>query len=743
MLFGIVAALGALTAAGIELRDTDPPRNAALGKPSTFAPTPNYSLTAKGDTDAADLTDGTLSSREDLKLWFDAKAVGCSYAGLAQVAVDLGKLCAIEEVAIRFQGGSPQAGICIPGWLEVVVSDDGTSYYRAASYSKWRPGDKEKYAIPRNEGEAWVHRLRFRDLRTRGRFVGLSFYCSGLTVADELYVFRGSHNADEVEFDPADLTDFTVSAPKLYFHKPRLYFSTNINTPNPIGLIVPHDAGNAPMSVNIDLPHGTRFVGGSIGGEQVLRAARTAVENGAYTRYSLELTAPGASTKTWGRVYISGDWPSGERGALRYRLSCGTHVSPLMPVPLEAMRIEPAPTPKRLMTSLGWWNLTSTLAWPDALRAFRAIGLNTISTFGHWMKDDEAQWELLERARREGFKILNIDSTYHRILDRHKREGELYCQFEDGTHGTRLCPSYRGKFYQEELRRIAGQCARVKPNYLSTDIELWSWRGPVDAEKCTRCKADFARSGVESWEQWQLQKGYEMWRDLVTAVRDSVRAAGGPEVEFGCYDWRPGQNYQFTWPFDRLYPEHLQNSQVSTYTPLEPYHIALVGDEARADRQRLPRTDVLPWITPGDAGTFPGRAFKYALLECFANGSRGVHFWSGRVWDTESLAAYADVIRAIAPVEDVIIGGDLLEGASTEPQVRLSGVRRGDEMVLLIAEYFGTEPLTVTVSLPTPGPSTVTDLMTGKALAAIAGGERSFQVRLGVERAGLVHVRPR
>jgi len=78
------------------------------------------------------------------------------------------------------------------------------------------------------------------------------------------------------------------------------------------------------------------------------------------------------------------------------------------------------------------------------------------------MKDDDAQWAILERARREGFRILNIDSTYHRMLERRKQEGEIYCQFEDGTHSTRLCPSYRGEFYHEELARIASQCARVK-----------------------------------------------------------------------------------------------------------------------------------------------------------------------------------------------------------------------------------------------------------------------------------------
>jgi hypothetical protein len=647
---------------------------------------------------------------------------------------------AIDEVAIRFQGGAPQAGICVPGWIDVLVSDDGAAYYRVAGYSRWRGADKADYAVPRNEGKAWVHRFRFRDLQTRGRFVGLSFYCAGLTVADEMYVFRGGHDPTGVTFDRAALTDFTVTAPKLYFHKPVLYFSTNINTPNPIGLTDPTTAGEQTLHLDIDLPRGTRFVGGSIGGADVLGASQQPTDAGAYTRHSIELKASGTSTKTWGRVYIGGDWPSGRREQLRYQLRWPGGGSPLISQPLEAIRIEPAPVPRRLMTTLGWWNLASTVAWPDALNAFTTIGLNTVATFSDWMQDDEAQWAMLERARREGFKILNIDSTYHRMLERRKREAELFCQFEDGTHGTRLCPSYRGRFYEEELQRIAHQCARVKPDYLSTDIELWTWRGPVDAKKCARCQADFARTGLESWDEWQLEKGREMWRDMVSAVRKAVAAAGGPDIEFGCYDWRPSQNYQFTWPFDRLYPEYLQNSQVSTYTPLEPYHIALVG-EARADRQRLPRSDVMPWLTPGDAGTFPGKAFTYALLECFANGSRGVHFWSGRVWDTESLAAYADAIRAIAPVEDIIADGELLQGASTEPEVRLSGMRRADEMVLLVAEYFGTEPLTVTVHLPAPGPSTITDLMTGAVLASLPRGERSFQVSLGTERARVVHVR--
>ena len=150
-----------------------------------------------------------------------------------------------------------------------------------------------------------------------------------------------------------------------------------------------------------------------------------------------------------------------------------------------------------------------------------------------------------------------------------------------------------------------------------------------------------------------------MWRDLLTAARAAVAEAGGPRFEIGGYDFRPGPAYQGVWSVDRLYPEWMQSSQVSTYTCLYPYHVELIGNEVREDRRRLPKSDVLPWLTPGDAGTFPGECLQWALLECYTNGARGVYFWSGRVWDTESLIAYNHVVRAIAPVERLILEGEL------------------------------------------------------------------------------------
>lgn len=721
--------------------DLDPAQNLALGKSVIYAPPPNYRLTAAGDTDPTDLTDGELSDHPRGQLWFQSKCVGWGYPGLANLSLDLGEVQPIREVAIRFQGGSPQAGITTPVWIDVVVSDDGDSWRRVARYSTFEADDNARFEVPREEGQAWVHRFRFTDLNTRGRYVGLSFYGTGLVVSDEMYVFRGDHDPDDCDLTTLPEVDFSTTRPQMYLHKPYLCFTTNVTTPNPVGLLAPEGTESQPITISLELPPGTGLVAGDGFGraeEDVpLSELASAVTDDGWARYEFKANA-GAATKTFGRLFLGGDWADGQEGELRYQVTYADGAqTPLVAVPLRAIEVAPTPQPDRLMVGLSWYGLGALRGWPNPIEDYRALGLNTVNTFVHWMRDVEENaelWEFWEQCRAAGFRLQNIDSTFHRIPN----VPETRCQFEDGTTGSRLCPSYRGQYYQAELQRVAEQCALARPHALFADIELWGWQGPLDSRKCTRCQADRAASGIESWEEWQLAKGYEMWSDVVQAVRQAVAAAGGPEMEFGVYDWRAGHDYQFTWPFDRLYPEYLQSSQPSTYTPLYPYHLELIGNEARLDRSRLPRPDVMPWLTPGDAGTFSGESFRYALLECFANGARGVQFWSGRLWDSELLAAYADVIRALQPVEDLLMEADLLEGAQVQGAGRISGVTSGDEMVILVADYRREAGGAVTVKLPVDAAMTATDLETGETLAVAADG--TIRVPLEGVKARVLHV---
>ena len=714
------------------------PVNFALGRTVAFAPLPNYSLTMAGGTDAVDLTDGKVTTRADLKIWMDRNAVGYSYAGLSQLAVDLGEEREIGEVAIRLLGGSPSAGTSFPVSVELTASNDGISFYRIASYYRWREGDNAKYGVPRDAGVAWIHKLRFEGVNVRARHVGLALYGAALSASDELYMLAGDAGATYAGATSGELCDFSVTSPRLYFHKPVLMFPTNINAPTAVGMIAP--AGfTKQVSADIDLPAGVRFTGGQIAGKLMTAVTGTPVGDG-FTRYTTSFSP--ADSKYRGRIYVRYDAPDGEMSKIRYQLRWSGGQTPLVELPIRALTIEPAPQPQRIMAGLGWWYLGDTMTWPDALTAYRTLGFNTLPLFGSVLKFDTAEMATIDQFRAEGFRILNIDSTFHKLVTIGGGRTEMLCHFDDGTTGSQLCPSYRGALYDAELARVADQTIRAKADILSSDIELWSWSGPLDAKKCVRCKADYAGSGAATWEAWQHAKGEEMYGDLAAAMQKRATELSARAPELGVYDFRPGMNYQNFWPFDRLYPELIGNSQVSTYTPLYPYHIGFIGDEVRTDRQRLPKSDVLPWITPGDAGTFPGEMFTWALLECYANGARGVHFWSLRVWDAESLDAHARALRIIAPVEETIVDGELAAGVTATPAMRVSGMRRGGEYFLLIAKDYEPFTGTVTVTLPGAVPSEVVDLEKGAVVASLAEGENAFPLVFNGERARVVHVRP-
>jgi hypothetical protein len=715
----------------------------ALGKKVVFSPTPNYRLTSRGDTDATDLTDGKLGKRATHQLWFESAAVGWSYPGRFNLAVDLGKPCNIDEIAIRLQNGSSAGGgRQFPGWVEAFVSADGEHYTKVGEFSQWNRGDFKKFGIGQGRGTSWVDCLRFKDLKAQGRWVGLRIYGNAQAVSDELYVF-GSAGGETQKPEAGKASGFTVTHPQVYFHKPYLEVATNVSLPVPIGLDTPSAEGSA-VTLKIDVPAGLEIAAGSIGGMKVEESKPQGAADGG-KRYTFS-TKEGKSNKVFGRLYLQASgWKDGQKGELRYQFGDATWQSPLISIPVRAVNVPAAPRLKTIMASMGWWNSASA-DWPGELAAFKTLGLNTFNVFGMWMPQDskDPAWAALEKARKEGFFISNIDSPLGQIVKKHKKANEIYDQFEDGTVGKRLCISYRGKFYQQEIERFAAMMGKVRPDFSSEDIELWGWAGPTENVKCTRCQADFVKSGLGSWAAWQQSKGKEMLSDLFDAARKAVTAAGGKAFETGLYDVRPGHVYQQIFDFNSLYPKLLNDSQVSTYTSLQAADIAFIGDEARADRSKLPRSDVMPWLTPGDAGVFPGEAFQWALAECYANGSCGIWFWSSRVWDSEDLIAYNRVIRAIAPVEDVIVKGELVgSDATVEGAGRVSGMKLGGRMVLLAADYFGKSDGSVKLTLDLPDKSTLRDLFTGKTVGqALAAGRQSVTIPLEGERGRLLEVVP-
>ena len=590
-----------------ELPPLEGRENLAAGRPVVFAPAPNYQLTAKGNSDATDLTDGKLTQRADRNIWFEKSSVAWSYGGRVNLAVDLGRSTHIEEIAIRLLGGSAQAGINFPGWIEALVSEDGEHYVKVGECSRWQPRDFARFGVPDDAGKSWIHCLRFTNLSVRGRWVALRMYTTGLTASDELYVF-GSTDHRPATNNLAAASDFTVTHAQPYFHKPVLVLATNVAGPVPLGVVVPEAQKEThSVKMQIDLPKGVDLVAAQFAKADAGKL-KSEVEPGGGKRCWLTLGAK-ASDKTAVRLYMQASgWKGGQAGKLTYHFASDGWESPLVEVPIQAVEVSAAPRLKRIMASLGWWSAADTAQWPGALEAWERLGFNTFPLFPGWMKAGDPTWNLVDDARRRGFFIAAVDSPFHRMVDRGKPE--VFHQMADGSANTRLCPSYRGRYYREEIERFAGAMGRARPHFASVDIELWGWQGPIDSPKCSRCQEDFKASGLKSYDEWYMAKGQEMWHDLVEAARAKVKGNDGPEFEIGGYDFRPGAAYQKVWSVSRLYPAWMQSSQVSTYSCLYPYQLGLIGDEVRKDRMGLGETTYCPGSPRETPAHFPARAFS-------------------------------------------------------------------------------------------------------------------------------------
>jgi len=325
--------------------------NVALDKKVLFAPARKNT-----DKDSVSLTDGKILTGENGDLSRDPDAVKWIYPGRFNIAVDLGQLYHIDEIAIRLQNGNPtyttNSGRMFPGWVEAFVSDDGENYTKVAEFSRWNPGEFPKYEIGQERGKAWMDRLRFKDLKAHGRWVGLRIYGNARTVSDEMYVFGSPASGKSVPNAEGKSSGFTVTHPQLYFHKPYLELANNIPLPVPIGLILPAKMDSADVHVDIDLPSGLEIAGGGIGKVEASSLTPQMLPGGG-KRYSFAVEGV-KGIKGYGNLYLQAtSWKDGQEGELQYRFGDHQWQSPLLTIPVRAAHVPDAPRLKVVMHWVG------------------------------------------------------------------------------------------------------------------------------------------------------------------------------------------------------------------------------------------------------------------------------------------------------------------------------------------------------------------------------------------------------
>jgi len=731
--------LGVLVIASLGWADEETRENVARGKSYELRPAPNYYLTLKGDTDSTDLTDGYLSTRD--KIWFEPKAVGWEgRVGIAQIKLDLGEVYPIEEVALRLQGG--YGSMVLPDNVEVLVSDDDETYYLANDYRFWRPGDRERFVLPPETGTPFVCNLRFRDMKTRARYVGLRIR-GGAIMTDELAVYRGDHPAEEVEFAPADERLFVTKVPYVYPLREKVHVCRDFTTPCRFGIVL-----SSPEPTNIrfflDVPAGVTIADvpdtGIYGGDPPAKlpdAEQIPLEGGG-TRYILatSVSRDSAFMRARGKAFayfqMTTDWPAGKTGELRYGLQVQGGPDYATSVPLEAVSIGPVPCSDRLRTLIGpFWGWKMVHRWPGFLDMCDRMGFTAVGAFlSDAEKEDAVAY--FEEARERGFEVVAFSGFGYTAKE------ETHCEIAPGEYALGRngpCPTYRGKHMQGEMKRMVSRTLKLKPDAETWDIEIWNWQGPLFCEKCLHCKADFEKSGAESWQEWRSQKGVELLGDFINPMKAACAEAGVKMPELGVYDFVVGGWYQKFWDVSRLNEVYGINSEPSTYSPVHPTNIEHMGDEVRRTKLQMgPAGKVIPWMSPGDYGLFSAEQMCWALLDYFANGAQGVYFWSHRYWDTDQLIGYAAALTAVHPVQHIVADGSPLPDIAATEGVRVRGMGLGDEMFIMVADYRLSKPRTAEVLVPVLVGCDVIDLETGQTVAQVNDEYNLLRVELSPER---------
>jgi hypothetical protein len=198
LIFSLLIACCCLT----PVRADAPPEvgdNLALSKSYRLFPAPNYRLcTDPGD--AQQLTDGQTTDRY---FWTQTGTVGWQSVAFATVTVDLEEIQPIRGVSLTTAAGT--AGVTWPMAVQILVSDDGQSFYDAGDLV----GLDQQVRGPWPEGYA-IRRLWTDRLRTRGRyvqFVLIPLPGGPYIFTDEVQVFRGPDAWRDTPPDPATATD--------------------------------------------------------------------------------------------------------------------------------------------------------------------------------------------------------------------------------------------------------------------------------------------------------------------------------------------------------------------------------------------------------------------------------------------------------------------------------------------------------------------------------------------------------
>ncbi len=708
-----------------EWRSKTQGNNLIAGKSLTFDPEPRYELTAKGGSDATDLTDGKFAEK-DSALWFYPEAVAWlrAYNGVTVIA-DLGETKAVGKVVIRICGGKPGTGVVFPEQLETWVSRDGKEYFRSFAIKKLPPLEayladwKNFYYLPEEQGpeaKAYVHIFEL-PVSADARYVALrapTFTPISL-ITDEMAVMEATEPERKLDgFNAA-----YRSAPRSLNHKtvilrPRMdtfYVAEDIPLPNRLCWEDRRETRQGIIGYQIDLPEAVERVPDETWPREMRALTETERLNGR-VRFHFQ---PSLQGQVWEKQL---NYAKNLLGPYFFRVKKGAvipeqdkyaefsgvvdgKITHTVRVPLEIVSIQPVPPLKNINVNLGYILNGYTTQWPEFYRTMRHCGFNTVSFD---FTNDKTGREVYENARENGFKT-KLELSPSAIMNRNLDVDEFRCTGLTAKDGVSACPAYRGKYYREMLDWIT-EMVRKYPqiDYLDFDEESWEPRQFAQIIRCTRCDELRKEMGVD-WKTYLTRAQADYLKPYKKAALDGAAPGKPPEVYFYAMDTLFGYNSEYgKIPFlggDLLYPEYCDMVGPSVYHR-SPFRIRTAIRDVY-DKYPEP-AKIVCWITAG-AGAYNESAYPektgQQLVEALMNGAGNIIYYRYQSFESpRDFVSHADVLRMLAPYEEILLNGKRTELQGENKGLVYTARTLGKETLLLVGNYETFRPAETVLKLP-------------------------------------------
>lgn len=707
--------------------------NLALGREVWFSKKPNWSYTTRKD-DPLKLTTGKLSEREDDRLLWAKDAVGWRDSGPILMLVDLGEKQPVGRVAARFLGGSEYPMFAFPKAIEVVASDDGKTFYRLSRLAKLLPGEKDlsdwkqTYYLPEDQ-KTYVHTFTF-DVDVKAKVIGLNVELPGtFLVTDQLAVLRGSNPHPPQPSEVPGAVRFEAHTDTLAFipRKKELVVTTNLVTPTWLTLVEnrPENKRTPFASLVFELPKEIELLEGSIGKIEPPREGEN-VETLRWTVSNLDVRKQNNGMTGYGPFYLKlregSAWPDNAKAVLITK--DGDRETCRVEAALRPVEVPAAGEFKNASISLGWMTEPFAMAWPGFLKNYRALGFNTLPTFprnyakgktgdSYYREYPESEkLAFIEQARQSGFRILYNESPFHVLVGNKAKSNPEILNQVHGKPGRHLSPVYRGELYREEIRRVGDLVAKVRPDIIFWDIELW--HASVEEARTTR---EFRRALALSQKgepDMLADLGVETLADLRKEVHARAAAAEIPPPPIGLYNNHPGiPVYGYLYEWNRIYPDTVDFAMPSLYVQ---GNVARVRETIRINRKALGSNRIIPWLTTGTYGEFESFLVEPMILETFLNGVEGITYYSFFDFDPEDFYYHAKALALLHPYQDLLANGTPESWDSGNDAVAASLLKNDREALLLLSNYGSTRPLQAQVKPVFSPEGKIRDTVSGEIL---------------------------